>query len=690
MKAPLLSFLFLLGASAPGDAAVRLPAIFSEHMVLMQSAAVPIWGKADPGEQVTVGMNGKSAQATAGADGRWKLTLDLKDSGAGPFEMTVAGKNKIVIPDVVVGQVWLLIGQSNPQRLLKESANAPAEIARSANPLLRTFRVQQRASDAPQDDARGAWTVAGPATAADFSAIGYYFGKKLTGELKTPVGVINGTWGGTFIEAWTSDEALKKDPQLWAGEQARRKEMQDYQPLRAAYVKAGGDWLKAGGREDRPCPDPAAYAGPNVSTADWTPVNLPGKVAGPNLPACGAIWIRKEIEVPAAVQGLLIKAGLGQMTAFEQTYWNGEKIFEMPYLRLPGAGYTHYFAIPQDKVVPGKAAIAIRLYAPVLSPALASDPARFAIGPIPLAGRWLAKAEYSLPALAPEVAATAPNPPRQPPAMKASGIFNGVVHPLIPYGLAGILWYQGESNTGIAYAYRAVFPLFIQDLREKWDQPNLPFYFCQLANSLPKRSTPSESAWAELRESQSLALKLPNTAQAVLIDLGESADVHFRNKLDVGNRLARIALALRYGRQDIVYSGPVYDSMAIEGSKIRLKFTHAEGGLVARPAPKTYDVMTLLNMTAPLVRNSPGSQLEGFAICGADRHWVWANAKIDGDTVLVWAGRVPAPVAVRYAWADNPTCNLYNGGGLPASPFRTDDFPVPTQRFHFGSGPGRF
>jgi len=686
-----LALLLLLLVPALLQADVTLPSIFSEHLVLMKSDAVPIWGKAEPGEKVTVSLSGKTAQATAGADEKWKVSLDLHDSEAGPFEMTVTGKNRIVIPDVVVGQPWLLIGQSNPERVLKESANAPAEIARSANPLLRQFRIERRASDTPQDNAKGSWTVASPQTAADFSAIGYYFGKKLQAELKQPIGIINGTWGGTFIEAWMSEDAIDQDADLRAGEAARRALMAANGPQKAAYVNAFGEWLTAHGRGDKPCADPAAYAGEQVSMGDWTPITLPGNVGGPNLPANGAIWIRKEIEVPAAVEGTLIKISLGRLTCFEDTYWNGKKIFEMSYRRLPGDGYTHYFPIPQDDLHPGKAVVAIRLYAPLLPPSIVAGAGRFYAGPIPLDGQWMAKAEYSLPALSAAEIASAPKPPPQPPAMKAAGIFNGVLHPIVPYQVAGMLWYQGESNAGTAFQYRTSFPLFIRDLREKWHQPELPFYFCQLPNNFPKSKLPGESGWAELRESQSHALALPKTAQAVLIDLGEAEDTHPRNKADVGARLARLALARQYGQHDLVDSGPVYDSMSLEGSKVRLKFTRTDGGLVAKPLPPTYDVQTLLNRTAPLVPNRPGSELQGFAICGEDHRWVWADAKIDGTSVLVWSDKVPAPVAVRYAWADNPTCNLYNAADLPASPFRTDNFPTTTDSRRFGLSPeGRY
>ena len=248
-----------------------------------------------------------------------------------------------------------------------------------------------------------------------------------------------------------------------------------------------------------------------------------------------------------------------------------------------------------------------------------------------------------------------------------------MVHPIIPYGIRGVLWYQGESNTVNASLYRTSFPLLIKDWRQHWQQGDFPFYFCQLANYLAKMNQPGESAWAELREAQAKTLSVPNTGMAVLIDTGESEDIHPQSKQIAGERLAQIALAKTY-RRDVVHSGPLYKSMRIEGSAIRLSFDHLGGGLIAKEVPATYDVMRKTGKTAPLVRNCPKSQIEGFAICGADKKWVWADAKIDGDTVLVSSTQVPAPIAVRYAWADNPTCNLHNAADLPASPFRTDDF----------------
>lgn len=265
-------------------------------------------------------------------------------------------------------------------------------------------------------------------------------------------------------------------------------------------------------------------------------------------------------------------------------------------------------------------------------------------------------------------------------------LFNGMIHPLIPCAMRGVIWYQGESNTSSAHQYRTTFPLMIKDWRSRWTEGDFPFYFCQLPNFKEKKVQPGESAWAELRDAQTSALDLPNTGQAILIDIGEEGDLHPPNKKDAGERLARIALARTYG-QNVAWSGPVFDSMTAKDGKVHIRFQHAAGGLVARPLPETYPLKTSSSKMIPLVRNSPQSELEGFAVCGEDRQWKWADAKIEGDSVSVWSPQVPTPVAVRYAWADNPTCNLYNGNGLPAAPFRTDDFPGLTHGNKYGQPP---
>jgi sialate O-acetylesterase len=666
---------------------VQLPSIISDHMVLERSAAVPLWGKAGANEEVTVTLAGRTAHAKAGGDGRWLVRLDLHDCGPGPFQLLVQGKSTIRVSDVAVGTVWLASGQSNMEFPLKGSAGAEEEIARSGNPQFRQFRAEKAARPQPADDGKGKWVLAGPETAGDFTAVGYYFGKRLHEELKLPVGIVNASWGGTFSEAWTSIEAINRVESFRKAEAGRWAIAAEYPGKKKAFVSELAAWLRANQREDRPAAKAERYAGESVSTAGWTAVSLPGKIAGAGLPASGAVWIRRTVSVPAAaiVHGLDFKVLLGQIAGFERVYWNGQMVHETPYQKYPGQGYACYFPVPPQLVRVGDNTIAVRIYAPSAEPNIATAPTRFWAGPISLTGQWLAKAEYEFPPLVPQVLAAAPHAPARPPDLMAGAIFNGVIHSILPYGIAGVVWYQGESNAGRAYEYRIAFPLLIDDWRQQWQQPQLPFYFCQLPCYGPKRPLPAESEWAELRESQSVASQLPNTGQAVLIDLGESEDQHPRNKKDVGERLARLVLAKQFGKP-VIFSGPVYESFAVEGQAIRVKFSHTDGGLVAKALNATYDVVSRLGKTAPLLRNSPTSQLEGFSICGDDHRWVWAEAKIDAGSVVVWSDRIPHPVAVRYAWADNPTCNLANAAGLPAAPFRTDDFPAMTAKNHFGIG----
>ena len=663
------TFLLPLG-SALAD--VTLPTIFSEHMVLEKTAKVPVWGKADPGEKITVTLADQTASATAGEDGKWTLNLDLKDSGPGPFEMTVKGKNEIKIADVVVGEVWVASGQSNMEWAVKNTTDAEAEIAKSANPMLRQFLVKKNAIPAPTDQMEGSWVIAGPGTTPGFTAVGYFFGKSLQKELNVPVGLINTSWGGTPSEAWTSTEALNTVPALKDSTERLLKDASTYSQRLKDYVEKLTAWLKANGRDDKKS-DPAAFAGLDASKDGWTAVNLPGAITGPGLPNNGVVWLRRDIEFKTKPQEDL-KLTFGGIDGFEAFYRNGQLIKELPYDNILSAGARRTYTVPASAIKVGNNVAALRIFSPIVPAAVKSLPAQFD----GQTSKWMAKAEQTFPALAAnaEAAPTAPgNLPT--PQNTSSYLFNGMINPVIPYAIKGAIWYQGESNAGRAFQYRTAFPLMITDWRTRWQQGDFPFYFVQLANYQVKESKPAESGWAELREAQSLTLKLPNTGQAVIIDIGESGDIHPRNKKDVGERLAKIALARDYGK-DLVYSGPVYQSMKVEDGKVRLTFDHLGGGLVAHPVPEKYDVNSGKKQTAPLVRNSPNSELEGFSICGEDKQWVWADAKIDGDSVVVWSDKVPKPVAVRYGWANNPNTNLYNKAGLPTSPFRTDDFPAAT------------
>lgn len=666
---------------------VKLPSIFSDHMVLKADEKVPLWGNANPGEEVAVSMDGQTVKATAGVDGKWKVLLDLTGSKPGPFEMTVSGKNTLKISDVVVGEVWLASGQSNMFWKLNSGEFATVggaeEAARSANPMLRVFEVGGAIVEQPQDDCVGSWVVAGPETSGKFSAVAYYFAKRLQHELNAPIGIISASVGGTEVEPWTSQQAPDTDPEFLAVKRQIWKTFAEYPVKKQKFLTEISAWLKAHDREDKPPADPEAYAAPGLSTAGWTSVNLPGPISGPGLPVNGAIWLRRDITLsenllaPLRANGSELGIGVGPIEGVVRVYWNG-KLMSPSAVDFSTEGYAQNFGIPIKLVKVGPNTLAIRVFSPVA-------PFNFSVSPTVYSGQggvWLAKMEYALPPLDAAAQASAPRHPTplRSPQSTPSFIFNGMIHPLIPYALSGVIWYQGESNVGRGYQYRYAFPLLIKDWRQHWGDAELPFYFCQISNLNPKVTDPgAASPYAELRESQGAALKLPHTGQAVTIDLGEAGNVHYHRKREAGERLALIALANTYGKK-IVFSGPVCSSMKVEDGKILLQFDHVDGGLVAQPLPATYVVDSVSGTTAPTVRNSPKSEIEGFAICGENQKWAWADAKIEGDLVLVWSHKVPKPVAVRYAWADDPVCNFYNAAGLPASPFRTDDFQVSTEK----------
>ena len=673
MKRILPLFGYLL-AVASLHAEVSLNALFSEHAVLQKTDHVPVWGKAAPGETVTVTLDKASAKATAGSDGKWKARLDLKATGQGPFELIVQGTNTLTIKDVLVGEVWVCGGQSNMDFPLSGFPIAKTEIPNSANTLLRQFRVRKVTSAVPLEDVQGKWEVAGPQTSGNFSAVGYFYGKNIQKELQAPVGLVTDCIGGTFIETWMSREALDADPGITAQANRAQAERLAFD----TYVADHKAWQAKFGRADRRAADAQTFAAPGMDTSDWKTVTLPGALGAAGIPDGGAIWLRKTIPVPSAdlAPGKGIDLFLEGIRDYAEIYWNGKKIGSSDLTDV-----AHRYGIRGNLVQAGEGVLAVRLFNPAKGAEIQAT-GRFQGSHYMLKGEWLTRVETALPPLEGEALSALPvRPTAVPydPQNVASYLFNGMINPVIPYGMRGVIWYQGEGNWNRGYQYRTEFPTLIKDWRAKWGQGDFPFYYCQVANFQARAKKPGDDWQAELREAQSMALALPNTGQAILIDIGEEGNIHPANKMEVGDRLARIALTKTYGR-NLVYSGPVYSAMTVEADKIRLRFTHTEAGLVAKPLPATYQPVSTDPRTVPLVRNSPGGELEGFSICGEDHKWQWADAKIDGDTVVVWSAQVPKPVAVRYAWANNPVCNLYNGGGLPAGPFRTDDFPMISEK----------
>lgn len=705
----LLAATLALAVAGDARAGLRLPAIFSDHTVLQRSENAPVWGWAAAGQTVTVTLGPTRAAAVAGADGKWRASLDLQDPaiGPGPHRLVVqtaatgtpatpattgtpatgdapapvttpapaaAAGERRVIEDVLLGEVWLCSGQSNMEFRLVGAIGAGREIAGTRDPWLRQFLVKKIHSSAPADDCPGEWTAAAPATSGEFSAVAWFFGKNLRRELGAPVGLINASWGGTPCEFWVSDAALAADPELRAGRDARLAERAAWPAKQKAFREAFDAWARRFGRED------AGGAAKPPADAKWVTVRVPGTDAGIG---AGVAWFRRKIRiVPRADIGLkraynVAFAGIG---GFETVYWNGRRIGGIRPAD-PARNIRSYHP-PADEVAAGAdAEIMVRIYSPLDAVSLGGK-GSFSAGTLRMDGDWEMWVERTFSGSDAEARTGYPKaPPVMRESVPPSGIYNGMIHPNRSFAMRGVIWYQGESNTPRAAQYRKTFPALIRDWREQLARPDLSFYFCQLASHHAKSADAgAPGTWAELRESQALALKLPATGMAVLVDIGEAGDIHPRNKADVGGRLARIALAGAYGRPGVA-SGPVFASAAViagAGGAMRVRFRETHGGLVARELPATYQPRSLDAAVVPLRRNAPFGDLEGFAICGEDGRWRWAGARIEGAEVVVSSPEVPAPVAVRYGWADNPTCNLYNGAGLPAAPFRSDAFPLST------------
>src|SRR5215207_9990898 len=652
-----LPVLILLLATAV-RAEVRLPAIISDNMVLQQGIKVRIWGNAKPGESVTVIFDKKTFRTVADPQGRWQILIGPLKAG-GPSELVVKGENVLTVKNVLVGEVWLCSGQSNMEWPLVNTVGGAETVAQANYPEIRSFRVEHHIAAAPLTDVEGRWVVTTPDEAAHFSAVGYFFGRELYQHLKVPIGLINSSWGGTPAEAWTSHEALLSSPELKPILDKYESSLNALPQTKAAYARALAQWeeknLYLDGENKG---EGLRYADPSTATADWGKMDLPQQIETAGLLIDGAVWFRKVVELPETWSGKDLVLNLPPIDDHDITYFNGIKIGST------GRETPNSYMVPRKYVAPGslvhsgRNVIAVRVFDSAgeggFNRGGAMSIARAGAGEaqeISLRGTWDYKVELALDPKHPDWG-TRPEAVGEGNQNNPAVLYNAMLAPLTPFALRGAVWYQGESNAGRAYQYRTLFPAMIRDWRAAWGQGDFPLYFVQLANWKARKQDSIDSEWAELREAQTLTMRsVPNTGMAVAVDIGEAEDIHPRNKLDVGLRLARWALADTY-RQTLVPSGPLYDSHAVEGDRIRVRFKHARG-----------------------LKTSEGRLPAGFAVAGADRKFVPAEARVEGDAVVVWSKDVPRPVAVRYAWADNPAANLYNADGLPASPFRTDDWP---------------
>ena len=634
---------FLL--ARPGHGEVRLPRFVGDSMVLQRDAPIRLWGWAGKGEKVTVRFRNQSVSTKTGPDGKWRLRLAPVAAG-GPYPLRIEGKNTIVLNDVLVGDVWLCGGQSNMVWPLAWNVdNHLAEIAAAQYPNIRLFKVKETLSYQPLDDLQTekGWQPCTPQTVSSFSAVAYFFGRELYRKYGVPVGLISSNWGGTPAEAWTSAATLKTLPDYRAGVQAL--ETTTPAQLQARFTARLREWESKNTSNDAGLRQPAWYR-PEFVPQGWKTLSLPGLWENSVLPDYdGVIWLRKEVDLPAGAAGKDLTLLLGKPDDLDSTWFNGVKLGGLE------GGTARAYRVPGNLVKAGRNVITVRLVDFGGDGGIGGKPEelqlRYAGATIPLAGAW----QYQSGDGGKYTAGWPPQPPEEN-ASELAVLFNGMINPLVPLSLKGVIWYQGEANVRQAAGYHSLFSALIRDWRGRWGS-DFPFLFVQLANYLPPAAQPGESQWAALREAQRLTLALPRTAMAVTIDIGNARDVHPRNKQDVGKRLALAAGGVAYGEK-VVSSGPLYQSMRVEGNKVRLTFSHAAGGLVAK---------------------DKYGYLRGFAVAGADQKFVWAPATIEGDAVVVHSDGVPQPVAVRYGWADNPDdVNLYNAEGLPASPFRTDSW----------------
>lgn len=632
-------FLFLHTTVLLGE--IRLPKLVSDNMVLQRDTRLKIWGWADEQEKVEVTFKGKKYSTTTGPDGKWAVWLSPTKAG-GPYSMEIKGEtNNITLNNILVGDVWVCAGQSNMVHYLELHLDRYANAVAAANyPEIRQFLIPARADlqGPSHDHSEGIWKEANPENVLRFSVIAYFFAKKLYDKYGIPIGLINASVGGTPIEAWISEAGLKEFPYLTRTlEENRDTAFVNSSNRKAAAIQEAVAKTR---EEDKGLEGQKKWYDPTYEPKNWRRINIPGYWEDQGIRDLnGVVWYRKVIEVPASMTGVPAKLAMGRIVDADNIYVNGVQVGNKTY-QYPQRRYE----VPAGLLKPGKNIFAIRVtnyggkggFVPDKPYYLAA-----AGDTLDLKGYW----QYKVGAVYPPVpyrggGIFAQNQP--------SALYNGMVAPITNFAIKGILWYQGESNAGRPEGYKKLLLALIADWRNQWGLA-VPFLYVQLPNFMEVNYLPSESNWAELRQAQLEALEVPNTAMAVAIDLGEWNDIHPGNKKPVGDRLALAAQKLTYGDKDVVYSGPAYRSASVKGNQVTLNFDHVGSGLISKD----------------------GEPLKWFAVAGYDKKFVWADAKIDGDKVILWSEEVPHPAYVRYAWADNPAgVNFYNAEGLPASPFQ--------------------
>jgi len=634
---------------------VQLAGVFSNHMVLQRETPIRIWGRAPAGDTLQVGFRGERKTVIADRNGNWQTLLRPAPAG-GPHELMVKGSNTLHLHDILVGEVWVCAGQSNMEFTVGQALNAENEIAAADHPQIRHLKIAHRASLQPMDDIEPTgWKVSSPATVSEFSAVAYFFARKLQQQLHVPIGLVNVSWGGTHAETWISREALARDP--------------DFAPIMASLPNTQQAWLTQRTAKTQALvtawqpkinadkEDPSLWSAPEYTDAYWRKLSVPQYWEEQGLENFdGYVWYRHELELNASQIATIAETPailhLGAIDDCDKTWVNGQHIGT-----TCGWDKLRSYTLPIDNLHVGRNIIAVRVTDTGGGGGFHGDAAlvKLQLGSttLPLAGLWQSRIEAAL------------NKPLPDANDLPTLAFNGMVRPLTPMRIRGVIWYQGESNVTRASQYVETFKHLITDWRSQWRQGDVPFHFVQLASFLPlERNSLEGSNWAELRDAQRQALMLPHTGMAVATDIGDANDIHPKNKQTVGLRLALLALGHNYG-QAVTTNGPVFETMTVKGDQAILSFRQAQGGLVA---------------------HGSNGALHGFAIAGDDRRFVQAQAHIEGTHVVVSSPEVPLPHAVRFGWVNNPEQNnLFNSEGLPAGPFRTDRWPLTTEGHKFQS-----
>jgi len=632
-------------SSAAAQVARPLPfvsPIFADNMVLQRGKANTIWGWSEPGDNVRVEIAEATASAVAGSDRRWQVKIQPPPAG-GPYTIRISGRQTVELHNVLVGDVWLCGGQSNMGLPLQFARNGAEEVKAANYPEIRFFSVSGHPAYHQSDVVEGTWKPVSPETAEGVSAVAYYFARKIQQAIHVPIGLVVDAMGGTPAEAWTSADALRPlhDFDIPLAELQRL--AAEGAPEYGNYVMHWYDQYDTGLKGN--------WAAPELDDSNWKSVDIPGgfkELGVEDTPAVA--WFRREIVLPDPLPAGMPLLFLGAIERMDTVYMNGKFAGGSAWVENP-----RVYPLLGAVLKPGRNLIAIRVLKTRPDGGFLGKPAELHLmlgdkSIIPLAGKW--KGQLSVDARPPH---SLPIAYENWPVMPAV-LYQGMLAPIAPLSITGALWYQGEQNSERGYQYRKILPAMIADWRRLFGQGDFPFYIVSLPAFQHRSATPVDDAWAETRESQALtAAGVANACLAVTIDTGDPDNIHAKDKLPVGERLALCALANHYGEK-VVYSGPTVASVERVPGAIRLHFANADGGLTMK-----------------------GPKLEEFSIAGEDRQWYWADAHIEGDTVLVSSPSVPNPQEVRYAWQSNPAATLFNGAGLPAGPFRTDRWPGITE-----------